>query len=366
MGFLNIHKPHVAIYVCASLLGISVLSCSKTDLPKFISDEFQNQTSSKIPKEETRIAQQELEKKIEATNKSINLLNAKLAQANSKLNNKNNDEIKFLKKEISEKKLKVSELNKKLNDSHQQNISKKSKRQNIQQQFQKRTELLQQKENEIHAKYESFTNQTNRFKSYQEEVNKGFLKRKQSLDQREKRLEEREKVLDGNINNRGSIKKEIRPKKLAKKTKANTTFQSIPTRKTLFATLPVNNYERYNNEIVLDRENELFWSRLNFHQKEGSYPEVRRECLEWADQMKREKYGGINRWRVPTHRELSQLHYLYQYVLGGDSENFKYWGVESKGTSNLTIFEYRNLNFQNNVPSQVIANCRVVANINRR
>ena len=151
---------------------------------------------------------------------------------------------------------------------------------------------------------------------------------------------------------------------MARKPKANKTAQEIPKRKALFTILPVNNYKHYNKQIVLDRDNNLFWSRLNFYQKEGSYPESRSECSEWAAQMKREKYGGIDRWRVPTHRELSQLHYLYQYVLGGDSENFKYWGVESKGTPNLTLFEFRNASFQDNTSSQAIANCRVIANQN--
>jgi hypothetical protein len=363
MGIWPNQRRHLKLCIAVPLLSISVLSCSKSDLPKFISENFKNQNISETPKEGTQNAQQELEKKIEITDQNMNAMNTKLAHANSELNEKNS-EIIFLKQKISENKLQISELNKKLNDSRQKNILKKPEKQNIQQQFQKREAFLKQKENEIHAKFERFTNQTNRFKSYQEEVNNDFLKRKQGLDQREGRVDERERVVERNFRNRNTIKNKTDSQEMARKLKANKTVQEIPQRKTLFTILPVNNYKHYNKQIVLDRDNNLFWSRLNFYQKEGSYPESRSECSEWAAQMKREKYGGIDRWRVPTHRELSQLHYLYQYVLGGDSENFKYWGVESKGTPNLTLFEFRNASFQDNTSSQAIANCRVIANQN--
>jgi uncharacterized protein len=135
---------------------------------------------------------------------------------------------------------------------------------------------------------------------------------------------------------------------------------------TLFQKLPVSNFKKYNDKVVLDVENSLLWTRVNFHQKERYFPENFKECLEWKEQMRREKYGGLESWRVPSHSELSYLTPLYQKVAGGESENFSYWGAQKMGSDKLTLYSFKNESNKTPNNSGFKANCRLVTNLKNR
>ncbi len=131
---------------------------------------------------------------------------------------------------------------------------------------------------------------------------------------------------------------------------------------TLVQEPPSSNFKKYNEKIILDKEGNLLWTKFNFSEKEGAFPETARECQEWADQMSREEYGGINNWRVPSHVELGRLGYLYGKVNGGESENFTYWGTRESGFYNFEVFKFKNKFDQVPDEFQLKANCRLVAN----
>lgn len=135
---------------------------------------------------------------------------------------------------------------------------------------------------------------------------------------------------------------------------------------TLFQKFPLSNFKKSNEKIVLDVKNSLLWTRVNFHQKEGSFPENSKECLEWEEQMRREKYGGLDSWRVPSHSELSYLIPLYQNVIGGESENFSYWGAKQLGVDKLTLYNFKNESNKTPNNSGLKANCRLVTNLKNR
>ena len=322
MAILPDKKLHSSIWIIISLLYFSIVSCSKIDLPKFISAKNEDAPNDQ-----------------------------------EKLNNRN-DEIELLKKKISEKTFQLSELKKKLNELDPKQKTRITEELSTPKRLQRREELLQLKENEIHAKVEKLEIQSNQFNSYQKEINRDFEKRKQSLDQREREINERARIVGGKFKNSSAIDEDT--------FLVDKFSQTIAVDKILFNRLPIKNFIKYHDQIVLDGENNLLWSRKNFHQEHKIFPENSKDCLEWADQWRREEYGGINGWRVPSHRELNQLNGLYKYVMGGDSENFKYWGIEKEGNSNLTLFEFSHANFSKNKTSQVSANCRLVANPNSR
>ena len=161
---------------------------------------------------------------------------------------------------------------------------------------------------------------------------------------------------------RGQHKKNPKTNSLAKaqpskKNNLQTSFRGS----VLFQKLPINNFKKYNKKIILDEERNLLWTKFNFSQKEGAFPETARECQEWAEQMRREEYGGIKNWRVPSHIELGRLSYLYKNVISGKSENFAYWGAKNSEFYNLEVFKFKNDNNQEFNDFLSKANCRLVA-----
>ena len=312
MGILPDNKLRSSIWIIVSLLYFSIVSCSRFGLPDFFSAKLENQTSGEIA-------------------------NADVPNGQEELNNKNDE--------------KPDELGQKQKTGIPEELSAQKK-------MQRREELLRLKEIEVQAKLEKLEVQSNQFNSYQKEINRNLKKREQSLYLREKEINERVKVVEGTIKDGSSIKEDT--------FQAGEFSRTIAVDKILFNRLPIERFIRYHDQIVLDGGNNLLWSRQNYHQEHKTFPESSGDCLEWADQWRREEYGGINGWRVPSHMELNQLKGLYIYVMGGDSENFKYWGIEKEKNSNLTLFEFSHTNVSENKTSQVSANCRLVANPNSR
>ena len=59
--------------------------------------------------------------------------------------------------------------------------------------------------------------------------------------------------------------------------------------------------------------------------------------------MVREKYGGVNNWKVPKHSEFEALFELCDHVFGGQSEKFFYWGLKDTD-KNIDNFSFNNTN----------------------
>jgi len=133
--------------------------------------------------------------------------------------------------------------------------------------------------------------------------------------------------------------------------------------KNLFEILPFENLRLKNQYAVLDKKNHLLWSKLNFFQKVGEMPNGSRECIEWVDQMNREKYGGRFNWRIPTHDELNSLKLAYKNVTGGKFENFKYWGFKDLKKNNLSKFRFQQNSIQRINNKNKKANCRLVSTL---
>jgi len=133
-----------------------------------------------------------------------------------------------------------------------------------------------------------------------------------------------------------------------------------PGRKSLFENLPMGNFKLFNKYVVRDKTNGLLWTKQNFYQEENRFPDGSAECQVWADQMNLEKHGKIKNWKIPKYQELSLLRNLFQNVIPGKSENFRYWFNDTKNKK-MGIFTF---NLGNNPkPDSSIrkVNCRLVS-----
>jgi uncharacterized protein len=134
-------------------------------------------------------------------------------------------------------------------------------------------------------------------------------------------------------------------------------------RKSLFEKLPFESLRIKNQYVVLDKKNNLLWTRLNFFQKVGEMPSGANDCIEWVDQMNRERYGGNFNWRIPTHNELGLLNFAYKNVATGEFENFKYWGFKDFKKNKLSEFQFKKNIIEKINSINKKANCRLVSTL---
>jgi len=133
-----------------------------------------------------------------------------------------------------------------------------------------------------------------------------------------------------------------------------------PGRKSLFENLPMGNFKLFNKYVVRDKKNGLVWTKQNFYQDENRFPDGSAECQVWADQMNLEKHGKIKNWKIPKYQELSLLRNLFQNVIPGKSENFRYWFNDTKNKK-MGIFTFNLGNNPKHDSSNRKVNCRLVS-----
>ena len=231
--------------------------------------------------------------------------------------------------------------------------------------------ILSSLDRKLHGAFENAVKSNNSDKSKNDLIlhQRAWLKiRHQCKEEKNEKILCLKRVYVNQISSlQGQHKKNLKLHSLAKaQPSKKINSQASFSRSVLFQKLPINNFKKYNEKIILDEESSLLWTKFNFFQKEGSFPETAGECQEWAAQMRREEYGGVNNWRVPSHVELGQLGYLYGSLIGGKSENFAYWGTSGSGFYNFDIYKFKNQNDQEPDDYQSKANCRLVANIKNR
>ncbi len=345
------------------LFLISMISCSTVDLSEIIPNFVRNKPINDekkhvlVEKEtEIKLLRDKLSQ-IPHLNESIEIKNNELIEARYLLNSKLNDIEKY-KKKLKEKEFQVFNLNnklrqleiegKRLGDVHANNLEE----------IKKKEKLLGVREIEVNSQYEKMKNE---FKNKQKELEKEWEKRILALEQRENVIQIKEKNLRRQMNLGGV--NGISEETLNSEDKS-LQVEEVVKMKTISPESSKSNYENYNKQVLLDKYKGLFWTRLDFYQKEGVFPETSKDCREWTEQMSREKYGGINSWRVPTRIELSHFNRTYPNATGGDAENFNYWVLENAGINKIVLFEYKLGKNIEPESKNLNGNCRLVSSDN--
>jgi hypothetical protein len=77
------------------------------------------------------------------------------------------------------------------------------------------------------------------------------------------------------------------------------------------------------NRYWQDQKSGLYWELKTFGNKRMEYTLA--EALEYADELRIDKYGGFDDWRLPCIKELSSLCTVEPYAYDGNYNEWRTW-----------------------------------------